>query len=182
MERNQLGLMRAVAIDTETNGKDVRFDPDFRMLGLSYANTDGQAEYLSFGHIADNTATHEMALSVLRREVERNDYIVFHNAKHDITVILRTFGLSLWEVNWFDTMLMQHMLDENLPSKALDYLGKHHFNEGKEKDEEFTRFLKAFGWAFVPAYMMEPYAVQDAKLTLKLFLHLYPEFCAHGYC
>lgn len=105
---------------------------------------------------------------------------VFHNAKFDL-VCLERLGFDLWDKEWFDTMLMQHFIDENIPNKSLDYLGKHYFGEGKEVSPEFSQFIDSFGWEFLPVSMVEPYAIQDAKLTLKLFHHLLPLFKAQGF-
>lgn len=173
---------RVLAIDTETNGLDPRFDNSFRLLGLSYAFQGDNSAYLPVGHIGSDIALRTtLVLQELSGLVDRSTYIVFHNAKFDLLTIKRGLGLDLYDSNWFDTMLMQHMIDENLPNKSLEYLGKLYFNEGKEKDEKFTQFIKTFGWGFLPEWMVKPYAIQDAKLTLKLFLYLYPEFERQGF-
>lgn len=171
-----------LAIDTETNGLDPRHDPNFRLLGVSYANTEGLSAYRPVGHIAtDANISHNLVLQELRSLLARANTICFHNAKFDLVALSRGLALELWSYNWYCTLLMQHMIDENLPSKQLDYLGKHHFNEGKAKDEKFDKFVKTFGWAFLPVWMVEEYAIQDAKLTLKLFQLLYPGFKRQGF-
>lgn len=171
-----------LAIDTETNARDPRYDPSFRLLGVSYATSDSEGLYLPIGHIGDTrNVLPELVLQQLSSEVERSDFLVFHNAKFDLLTLYKGLGLDLYEANWFDTMLMQHMVNENLPSKALDFLGKYHFNEGKAKNEEFDKFIKTFGWSFLPVWMIEPYAVQDAILTWKLFQLLYPEMERQGF-
>jgi DNA polymerase I-like protein with 3'-5' exonuclease and polymerase domains len=139
------------------------------------------SDYIPVGHVGGENVSVLDALRILRCELELCDAVVFHNSKFDLLTIKRGLGLDLYQENWYDTMLMQHMIDENLPSKALDYLGKHHFGEGKEKDEAFEAFINGPGWGFVPIWMMEPYAIQDAKLTLRLFELLYPEFVKQGF-
>lgn len=169
-----------LGLDTETNAEDVRCSPDFRVLGVSYASDKGHLGYLSIGHLSTTKEQSQLALQKLRRLVDSARILVFHNAKFDLEVLLR-LGIDLWDRVWFDTMLMQHFIDENLPNKSLDYLGKLHLNEGKEKDEEFVRFVKIFGWGFLTQKMVEEYAIQDAKLALNLFLFLMPEFKRQGF-
>lgn len=172
--------MAVFAFDVETNAKDPRCDPDFKVLGVSYASDQDLSGYLAIGHVGNTVQSMEMALQTLRRLVASASRFVFHNAKFDL-VCFERLGIPLWDKDWYDTMLMQHMVDENLPNKGLDYLGKLHFNEGKEMDEEFTNFLKTFGWAFMPEWMIRPYAIQDAKLTLRLFQYLLPLCIAEGF-
>lgn len=175
-----MGQIGILAIDTETNAKDVRSDPDFRVLGVSFASDNGDADYLPLGHLGTSEETKRLGLSKLRRLVVSARILVFHNAKFDLEVLSR-LGIDVWDRLWFDTMLMQHFIDENLPNKSLEYLGKLHLGEGKEKDEEFTRFVKVFGWEFLPESMVKPYAIQDALLTYKLFCKLLPLFEEQGF-
>lgn len=169
-----------MAIDTESNGLDVRCDPNFRMLGLSYSY-EGIQEYLPIAHIGGPNLNKGQVLSKVQDLVSDCDYLVFHNAKFDIPAIERGLGLSLWDSNWYDTMLMYHMVDENFFDKSLDALGKHHFGLGKEKSDAFKTFIKGPGWAFLPVWLTEDYAKQDAKLTRDLFRKVYPLFIQEGF-
>lgn len=172
--------MDAIAIDLESNAKDPRCDNGFQVLGVSYATTDGEDGYLPIGHFGISIDTVRLGLSKLSSLLARGTILVFHNAKYDL-ISLERIGINLWARDWYDTMLMQHMVDENLPNKSLDYLGKLHFNEGKEKDDVFNGIVKNLGWAFLPVSIIEPYAIQDARLTLKLFEKLYPLCLKEGY-
>lgn len=173
--------MATIALDVETNARDPRCDPTFSVLGVSYASDSGLSGYLAMGHRGTSHEQMAVSLSELRRLVVGASRFVFHNAKFDL-VCLERLGFPLWDKEWYDTMLMAHFIDENLPNKGLDYLGKHYFDEGKEVSEEFSNFLKVFGWEFMPQWMIEPYAIQDAKLTLRLFFHLLKEFTSQGFC
>jgi DNA polymerase I-like protein with 3'-5' exonuclease and polymerase domains len=173
--------MAVIALDVETNAKDVRYDPLFRVLGVSYAMSNSEDKgYIALGHSGIDGRVFSIRLRSLRRLLESAESYVFHNAKFDLQCFER-LGINLYDSQWYDTMLMQHMLDENLPSKSLDYLGKHYFNVGKEVSEEFENFLKCFGWEFVPEWMIRDYAIQDAVLTLNLFNRLMPEFISQGF-
>lgn len=172
--------MVTLAIDVETNARDARSDPLFRVLGVSYANSEGVSGYIHLGRAGSDPLSMAVLLRELFSYVDGASRYVFHNAKFDL-LCLERIGCNLRLGNWFDTMMMAYFLDENLPNKSLDYLGKLYFNEGKDKDEQFTRFVDCFGWEFLPEWMIKPYAIQDAKLTLKLFEYLYPKFVEHGY-
>lgn len=174
--------MATIAFDVETNAEDPRtpFDNGFRVLGVSFCSDQGMEGYVPLGHNGCSPESHSLGMQRLRSLLGRADRLVFHNAKFDLMCFDR-LGFPLWDWDWYDTMLMQHMIDENLPNKGLDYLGKLHFDDGKEKDEAFVNFLEVFGWSFMPQWMIEPYAIQDARITLKLFHYLMALMEEHGY-
>lgn len=173
-------MIDTLALDIETNAKDPRYHPEFRVLGVSYASDHGNAGYVPLGHRSTTEEQTYMGMRTLRKLLGSHSRYVLHNAKFDL-VGLQRIGISLWGEDWYCTMLMQHMVNENLPSKALDYLGMHHFKEGKAKDQAFDDFVNVFGWGFLSVNMIEEYAIQDARLTLKLFHKLYPEFIKQGF-
>ncbi len=160
-----------VAVDTETTGQDCR-DGRGWLMGLSVA-TETTAEYLPFRHTEGENLLKEW-ISTLQFVFPRLKCIIFHNAKFDI-VSLGTIGIEVSD-RFYDTMLMAHMIDENIPSKSLEFLGNKFVGEGKARDDFFKKYLKLEGWANIPTEVMEPYAKQDAALTLKLFHKLYPKF------
>lgn len=173
--------MKILAIDTESNALDVRCDPHFKMLGLSYS-FEGVQEYLPIGHIGGPNLDKSYVLSLLQSFISSADIICFHNAKYDIPALIREFPeIDWWRLNWYCTMLMSHMIDENFFDKSLDALGLFHFGIGKEKSEAFKTFIKGPGWAFLPVWLTEDYAKQDAKLCRDLFRKLYPVFQSEGF-
>lgn len=167
-----------VAIDTETTGEDVR-DGRGYLMGISIATAPDKAVYLPFRHRSGENLPKEW-LDSLRAALSSTKCVIFHNAKFDL-VSLNTIGID-YTGKFYDTMLMAHMIDENLPSKALDSLGYKFLGEGKNKsDGHFTTLVNALGWANVPSHIMDPYARQDARLTLRLFHRFYPEFKKQGF-
>lgn len=177
--------MKTLSIDTETNAKDVRYDPDFRMLGLSYAykedNRHTCSAYIPVGHFGGHNVELGQAVSTVQALLEDASQIVFHNAGFDLQVILRGLGLDLSGLNWYDTMIMQHFIDENFPNKSLDFMAKIHLGKEKVHDQRMTDFINGLGWGFIPAWLIEEYARQDAVLTLEIFEILYPEFVRQGF-
>lgn len=172
----------AIAIDTETNGSDPRHDPDFKLLGVSYtSDLLAESDYIPVGHYGNGNTSIQDALRTLRYHLDTHNTVVFHHAKFDLLTLQRGLGLDLYSSNWYDTMLMQHFVDENLPNKSLDYLAKHHFNEAKVHDERMKTIINGPGWGYIPIWLMTPYAIQDTVLTLKLFHKLYPLFVEQGF-
>jgi len=171
--------VRVLAIDTETNAKDVRYDPDFRMLGVSTSFDMGR--YMAVGHFGGPNLSKNEVVQSLQDLVSRATHIVFHNAGFDLQVIQRGLGLDLSDTNWYDTMLMQHMIDENFPNKSLDYMAKHYLGKSKVHDERMDHFINGLGWGFIPKWLIEPYAIQDAMLTEEIFEHIWPEFVRQGF-
>lgn len=170
-----------VAVDTEANGGDIRDERGFAM-GVSVAcrmGTGGPiiSAYFPFRHETDNLPSHYV--SELGEVLANHNCLVFHNAKFDI-VSLGTLGIDITG-KFYDTMLMAHMVDENLTSKGLDFLAKTLLKEAGKNNDHVKGWAKAWGWHTIPAQMMAPYAKNDAEMTLRLFEHLFPNFEEQGF-
>lgn len=173
--------LKILSIDTETNALDSRCDPYFKMLGVSYS-FEGVQAYLPIGHIGGPNLDKSYVLSLLQDLVSSADIICFHNAKYDLVALCREFPeIDWWGLNWYCTMLMYHMIDENFFDKSLDAVGKHLFGIGKEKSDEFKAIIKGPGWAFLPVWLTEDYAKQDASLCKDIFLQLIHVFQSEGF-
>lgn len=167
-----------IAIDTESTGQDVR-DGRGWGIGLSvggYYCSVLMYSYVPVRHSAGDNVDPE-DFQRLKTAIENFDgWIIFHNAKFDL-VSLASMGIN-YEGKFFDTMLMCHLINENLPySKSLNdcvkhYVGKEH---SKKNDEEFQAAVKMFGWD-MPVVFMKSYAAWDAALTIMLFKAIYEQF------
>lgn len=176
---------RFVAVDTETNGKDVR-DGRGKCHGItiSYRAQDGSIEsfYLPFFHYGVGNYDFSRFHTLLQRLLD-NLPIIFHNAKFDI-VSLGTIGLRAADSNFYDTMLLVHQVRETLPSKSLDFCAKFFLGDEGKKNSKETTFYKVMkslekgnngnGWEQFPAGLMAEYAAYDGDLTLRLFEHIWP--------
>lgn len=159
-----------IAVDTETTGYEIR-DGRGHAMGVSIAYNLApnvvRSAYFPFRH-KNGQNYDKIILDKVRRLIEDHPSVVMHNSKFDL-VSLATLGINRTG-KFYDTMLMAHMVDENVVSKALDYLGKYYLKDpGKEKMEALELFIKANGWSNVPAILMYSYACKDAELTLVLF-------------
>jgi DNA polymerase-1 len=169
---------RNIAVDTETNGEDIRDGRGYAM-GISIAYRDNNqyhSMYFPFRHRGPGNLP-DSVLAKVKEVIETAPAVVFHNAKFDI-VSLRTLGIYVRSGTWFCTMIMAHLINENWPySKSLNscaaaYVGP----EFQKDDSEIKDIVKTFGWGFVPAKLMKKYAALDTELTYRLFLALLPLF------
>lgn len=143
------------------------------LLGISIATPMLQSMYFPIGHKEDvniDEETKEALYHVLRTVA----YRIMHHAGHDIVAIPELFSLP-----FVCTMIMGHMVDENLMSKGLDYMYKFYCGgEGKNRHPLMQSIIETpnLGWYFVPFYLMNEYADNDALITMKLFLKLLPRY------
>ena len=165
-----------IAIDTETNGKEIR-DGRGYCVGVSLSWEGENSLYLPFRHV-DEENNYDLArfLPVLQAILDRFT-IIFHNTAFDL-ISLRTLGCNTDKVKFMDTMLLAHLLNEELLSYKLDYLGKLYLGMGKLKTKSFEIFVRVYGWDYLPVELMYEYAMFDAYLTYKLYEFLAPKLAA----
>lgn len=107
------------------------------------------------------------------KEALRGKVLVFHNALFDIAA-WATLGISVGP-RYFDTMVMAHMVNEEFPSKQLDWLAKFVLgDEGKDKTV-LDQWLKILPWQEIPPGIMAPYCCKDVELCRRLFKVFYKE-------
>lgn len=167
-----------LAIDTESNGKDNRHDPDSKTIGMSMHGPGFSPVYYPLKHQSNNVSTD--LLPAMKDLIENHPLIVFHNAKHDMQA-LRDWGIEVKDRNYFDTMLMVHWTNEELPSKSLDYCSTHYGGQPKKRPKLMSTVIKRYGWGMIPVELMAPYASNDAYITGELFRRVYPKFKEEGF-
>lgn len=151
-----------VAVDTEG------FTP---ILGLSIANPALQSMYFPLNQKEDLNVDEEIA-SLIKTTLMAIPYRIFHHAGHDLLKLPYLFDLP-----FVCTMIMGHMVDENITSKGLDYMHKYYCGgEGKQMDPLMESIKNTMGWEYVPFYLINEYATWDARITMELFLELLPKY------
>lgn len=167
------GNSQTIAIDTETNGQEIRDGRGFAM-GISMSNGQ-EALYLPFRHPDGENNLSIPEFRPIVQGILDTRRIVFHNAKFDL-VSLATLGFNAFDSQFFDTMLEAHLVNEEYPqNKGLDYTAKYYLgNEGKIKDKDFKDILKLLGWGGLPVEDINEYAATDAQLTWDLHQALVP--------
>ena len=110
------------------------------------------------------------------KEVLTTKTLIFHNAFIDMAA-LSTLGIEI-TIPPFDTTVLAHMVNEEFPSKKLDWLSKFILKEEKYEKDKITRWGQTYGWETIPVGMMTPYAKKDAELPLRLWQILWKEMAA----
>lgn len=174
-ELHMANLQGAEAITTDTEGS--LNHPYSKTFGLS-TSVLGISEYFPVGHRFGENLPSEW-VPELCKVVEHAPVLIMHNAKHDLRA-LRNMGIN-YTGKFYDTMLMAHMINENIPNKGLDYLSKIHGGEPKKRSQFMNDTITAFGWDFIPVEEMRPYAANDAYITEQLFIALWDDFRGQGF-
>jgi DNA polymerase-1 len=78
----------------------------------------------------------------------------------------------------YDTLVIAHMVDEELPSKELDWLAKRFLK--KQKVDHIKELAAIYGWANIPPEVMGPYGEEDPSLHRELKNVLWPKLVAQG--
>lgn len=172
-------LCDTMAVDTETNGGDIRDGTGF-CAGISVAVLYNDTYYSAYFPVAhhEGNVSDEVKQSLFQIIATRSR-IVFHNAKFDLES-LDTAGFIHGFIRWYDTMLMAHMLNENIP-KGLDWLARNELKESGKISKDFKPIWRMKMGHFIPVAEIEEYACQDTVLALKLFYRLYPFFVKSGF-
>jgi DNA polymerase I-like protein with 3'-5' exonuclease and polymerase domains len=102
------------------------------------------------------------------KEVFESKEIVVHNYLYDHPACL-SLGLTIPEDNYWDTMVMAHMVNEELPSKQLDWLAKYVLKDPGKDKEVLDSWLKVLTWQEIPPQIMAPYCCKDVELTRRLW-------------
>lgn len=182
-------LPAPVAIDTETNGKDVRDGSGYAVgVSISYRHpTAGLvSHYLPFRHkYGFNLEPYwreKLREAIEFRDVWGSGVFVFHNSKFDLES-LGTLGIHITNTErTYCTMLMAHILSEEWPKgKSLNACARNWLDgETKKESPAFKAFTERVGWDNVPSEEMYEYAAYDPVLTLRLFEALWPEWEKEG--
>lgn len=150
-----------ISVDTEG------FAPN--PLGISIANPALQSMYFPVGHKEDVNIDGEIS-ELMYHVLKTVPYRIFHHAGHDLTVLPELFDLP-----FICTMIMGHMIDENIMSKGLDYMHKYYCGgEGKQMHPLMESIIKTMGWMHVPFELINAYAAMDAQITMELFIKILP--------
>lgn len=164
-----------LVVDVESNGRDFRHDPEARLTGIALAykfNGEIQAGFIPWSEI--DVFGEWVAL------IREHPCRIFHNAKYDLVALAKS-GIDVIDKMFYDTMLMGHWLDENMPSKTLDFMSKRYGGKPKLKTPEIKAAEKTGKWDSIPLPILTEYAANDALITYELLEKLYPLFVAEGF-
>ena len=177
---DKLKSAELVAFDTETTSLDYM---QADLVGMSFAVEPGEAAYLPIAHDymgapeqLDKAMVFEKMGEILADSSIKK---VGQNLKYDKSVLARA-GLELNGIA-YDTMLESYVLNSvgtrhDMDSLALKYLGHKNisFEEIAGKGKSQLTFNQ------IELDKAGPYAAEDADITLRLHLHLWPLLEEHA--
>lgn len=179
-------LRGTVALDTENH------DPGLKKLGPGWCYPNGGkicgfaiaseelADYWPIAHASGNLDP-EKVVKWIQEQAKNPDITwLMHNAPYDLGWS-RKYGIR-FAGKVFDTGVAAPLLDENRHNYSLDALGADYC--GERKDETLLKLAAKVlrckpdqvksKMAELSSYYIAPYAIQDAKLTRKLWFTLKP--------
>jgi DNA polymerase-1 len=169
-------MARAPYLTIDTEGELTH--PFSRTWGFSYS-VNGVSEYFPFYHISGDNLDLRY-LDMFRKVITGHKCLVFHHAKHDLRA-LRSLGINCRGQKFYCTMLMSHMVNENLFAQSLNAVSLHYGGSPKDMDDAMAEIIKRMGWPYVPSWMFRHYAGNDALITAEAFHAILPEFQAQGF-
>lgn len=174
-----------VALDTETSGLNLyRGD---KMVGVSVGNGE-HSYYLPFRHGQGPNLPEKLITPLVTTLQDR--HLLMHNAGFDLRVLANE-GWDIDRIEFQDTMVAEHLIDETLDSYALKKLADHYGigSGSKDEDELYESVCELMGkkrmaraganswkghmWK-LPSSLVEPYACADVDLTWALWKHQQP--------
>ena len=149
-------------------------------MGVSLAWAGENAIYLPFRHEMPEDNYDITEFRPYLQRIVNTLTVEYHNSIFDL-VSLRTLGIDTTQGQFMDTMLLTHMLNEELiTGYGLDSLGKLYLKMGKQKSKMLEQWIDAFGWATVPPKLMSEYARFDAYLSCKIDEDIIPQLIDEG--
>lgn len=163
------------AVDTETTSLDALAA---ELVGISLSVTPGEACYIPVAHRnGDIQLSRELVLSKLRPWLEsKTHFKVGQNLKYDIH-IFANYGITVQGVQ-FDTLLESYVLESHMPHN-MDSLAERHLGMKTIRYEEVCgKGVHQIGFDQVDLQTATNYAAEDADITLRLHLALWPQIQA----
>lgn len=160
------------ALDTETTSLDALAA---QLVGISISVAPGEACYIPVAHrTGDIQLSRELVLSKLRPWLESKTHLkVGQNLKYDIH-IFANYGITVQGVQ-FDTLLESYVLESHMPHN-MDSLAERHLGIKTIRYEEVCgKGVHQIGFDQVDLQTATHYAAEDADITLRLHLVLWPQ-------
>lgn len=162
-----------LAVDTETSGLNVRNGVDY-LTGFCI-DTGFSSFYLPFRHAKG------AELNLSRRWLEplesilQKQNLIWHNQKFDFHSV-KTIGMDpdKWTGKQYCTLLISHLVNEELWSHELDFLAKWYCKMSKTDGDLIHDLAEIYGWENLPPNIMAPYGAGDVRITRALRDKLWP--------
>ena len=173
-----LERLRAAALfafDTETTSLDYM---QAEIVGVSFSVEPGKAAYVPVAHDypgVPDQLDRELVLTALKPLLEDpNRPKLGQNLKYDMSVLAR-YGIEMEGIA-YDTMLESYVLDSTATRHDMDSLARKYLNHASIKYEDVAgKGAKQLRFDQVPLEQAAPYAAEDADITLRLHLEIWPK-------
>jgi DNA polymerase I len=167
------GLQAAedIALDTEATGLNVRNKVDY-LTGICF-DVPLLSGYIPFRHKEHNVDKRWLEPLV---NIIKSKPLIWHNRKYDY-FSLATLGVDPLEFEGpqYDTLIIAQLVNEELPSKELDFLCRwYKIGDKVADDDQFYEFGTRFGFENIPVSLAVRRAI-DATLTRRLRDVLWPK-------
>ncbi|MBU3610885.1 DNA polymerase I [Polynucleobacter wuianus] len=160
------------AVDTETTSLDALAA---ELVGISLSVKPGEACYIPVAHRnGEVQLNRDAVLAKLKPWLESTSRLkVGQNLKYDAH-IFANYGITLGGVA-FDTLLESYVLESHLPHN-MDSLAERHLGMKTIRYEEVCgKGVHQIGFDQVDLKIATDYAAEDADITLRLHLELWPQ-------
>ena len=160
------------AVDTETTSLDVLAA---ELVGISLSVKPGEACYIPVAHRnGEVQLDRDLVLKRIKPWLESKTHLkVGQNLKYDAH-IFANYGITLNGVA-FDTLLESYVLESHMPHN-MDSLAERHLGMKTIRYEEVCgKGVHQIGFDQVDLKIATDYAAEDADITLRLHLELWPQ-------
>ena len=160
------------AVDTETTSLDALAA---ELVGISLSVKPGEACYIPVAHRnGEAQLDRDLVLKRMRSWLESKTHLkVGQNLKYDAH-IFANYGITLNGVE-FDTLLESYVLESHMPHN-MDSLAERHLGMKTIRYEEVCgKGVHQIGFDQVDLKIATDYAAEDADITLRLHLELWPQ-------
>jgi DNA polymerase-1 len=160
------------AVDTETTSLDALAA---ELVGISLSVKPGEACYIPVAHRnSEVQLDRDLVLARIRPWLESTKHLkVGQNLKYDAH-IFANYGITLQGVA-FDTLLESYVLESHMPHN-MDNLAERHLGMKTIRYEEVCgKGVHQIGFDQVDLQIATDYAAEDADITLRLHLELWPQ-------
>ncbi len=168
----KIELSGLTAVDTETTSLDALAA---ELVGISLSVKPGEACYIPVAHRnGEVQLDRELVLARMKPWLESKTHLkVGQNLKYDAH-IFANYGITLKGVA-FDTLLESYVLESHMPHN-MDSLAERHLGMKTIRYEEVCgKGVHQIGFDQVDLKIATDYAAEDADITLRLHLELWPQ-------
>jgi len=148
--------------------------------GVATKRPGYKSRYFAWGHPSDNTCTFEDAKNHLGEIVASGAPLLFHNAKFDLAILNKYFGLYPAPERIHDTMFLIFLADPYADTFSLKPSSERLLGIPPEEQDELRDWIlahvdgateKNFGAyiSYAPGNIVAPYAKGDVDRTLSLY-------------